>query len=248
MTRSSQKQRTALLTGATGGIGQALALRLAQDGLRLILTDAKSCDDFIKSAGLSSAVCFTAPCDLSSEEEVDRFTQDIQKHAKIDVLINNAAYMTIRSLDVLTPKELAVFQRINVGAPFQLSKAASVHMREQGWGRIINIVSGSAWAPPPHFIGYITSKMGLVGLTRSLAVELGSFGICVNGITPALTRHAGNRNNLPDELWEATKNRQAIKRTGTPEDLAGAISFLVSDDAAFMTGQTIAVDGGLVFL
>lgn len=248
MTRATVKGRTALITGATGGLGQAIALRLAADGLRLVLTDVVAADDFIKTAGLSEAVAYTAPCDLSSEAAVAEFLGNVAAHTTVDVLINNAAHMALIPFDQLAPSDLARFFRVNVEAPFQLAKGLSPTMREKGWGRIVNVVSGSAWQPSPNFVGYISSKMGLIGLTRALAVELADGGICVNAITPALTRHAGNTNALPEPFWEMIRNRQAIKRTGTPEDMMGALSFLASDDAAFMTGQTISVDGGSVFL
>ena len=246
MTQSSS--RTALITGAAGGLGQSIARRLAQDGMRLILTDVMACDQFIDSAGLTDSVALTATCDLSSESEVERFLRAVDAQGTVDVLVNNAAYLPLISFDDLTPTDLALFLRINVSAPFQLAKAVSVKMRKQAWGRIINVVSGSAWLPSPNFLGYISSKMGLVGLTRSLAVELGQFGISVNAITPGLTRHVRNHDALPDEFWEMIKNRQAIKRASTPEDFACGVSFLASEDAAFMTGQTVAFDGGLVFL
>lgn len=244
----SRTPRTVLLTGATGGIGRALAKRLRDDGYHLVLTDLVSCDDVIEAGSLQKAVVYAAPCDLSSAEDVARFFDDLSQSVSIDVLINNAAYTVGVPFDELTSDDLEVFFRINVGAPLQLSQLASKDMRQRGWGRIVNVVSGSAWAPYPTMVGYIASKMGLVGLTRSVAVELAPYGICVNAITPGLTRHAGIENKIPEALWEIEKSRQAIKRTGKPEDMVGAVAFLVSDDAGFMTGQTMVVDGGQVFL
>lgn len=239
--------RTVLLTGAAGGIGHAIARRLARDGYKLVLTDRHSCDELIKAEGLEAAVIYSAPCDLLSVEDVSTFLVDVDQRVKVDILINNAAHMAMVPFDHLTCEELRTFLRVDIEAAFQLTQFLSKGMRERGWGRIINLVSSSAWAPAPHLLGYITAKMGLVGMTRALAFELAAGGVTANAITPALTRHAALAKVIPEEVWENDRNRQAIKRTGEPDDLVGAIAFLASDDSAFMTGQTMVVDGGMVF-
>ena len=239
--------KTVLLTGANGGIGRAIATRLAKDGYQLVLTDMSSCEEAIEDESLRDQIVYTGPCDLSSAEDVDRFLSETSRQVQIDALVNNAAHMGFVEFDALTPDKLHMYLRVNIEAAFQLSQFVSKNMRQRNWGRIVNIVSGSAWMPSPGMLGYITSKMGLVGLTRTLAVELAQYGICVNAVTPALTRHHRTADRIPGEIWERDKNRQAIKRTGVPEDIVGAISFLLSDDSAFMTGQTMVIDGGMVF-
>ena len=133
-------------------------------------------------------------------------------------------------------------------APLLLCKAFVPGMAKQRYGRIVNMTSSSAWGPHPGFLGYITTKMGIIGMTRYLAVELGQKGITVNALTPSLTRHAGNEKILSAEFFERVSQRQAIKRTQVPDDIVGTLVFLTSDDAAFMTGQTIATCGGEIFL
>lgn len=248
MTDNPNTSRTALVTGAAGGIGRAIIRRLAADGYRLVLTDARALDAIIEEDGLQGQVAYHATCDLESEAAVDQFLQAVLAKTQVDVLVNNAAHMGIIPFDALTPTDLHRFMRVNIEAPFQLIKGTAAGMRSRGWGRVVNIVSGSAWQPSPGLTGYITSKMGLVGLTRALAVELGADGVCVNAVTPALTRHAAIANAFPQAFWDKVRDGQAIKRYGTPEDVVGAIAFLASNDAAFMTGQTLSVDGGTLFL
>lgn len=244
----NKSDRTLLLTGANGGIGRALTRRFAQEGYRLVLTDLSPCDEFIDAGGLRANVVYTAPCDLSSAHQVDAFLDAMSGHADVDILVNNAAHMALANFDELTLATLHMFYRVDIEAAFQLSKFVVANMRKRGWGRIVNFVSGSPWVPSANMVGYIAAKMGLVGLTRAMAVELAEDGICVNAVTPALTRHPGIADRLPPEVWERNRNRQAIKRNGDPKDVVGAVSFLISDDAAFMTGQTMVVDGGQVFL
>jgi 3-oxoacyl-[acyl-carrier protein] reductase/(S)-1-phenylethanol dehydrogenase len=243
---ASHEPRTVLITGAVGGIGRALARGFAAAGHRLVLTDLVDCGTVATEESLGNAVVHSAACDLEDVAALQRFTDAVLAVTRVDVLVNNAAHQQPIALDALDVDDLRRFHRINVEAPFQLSKACWGGMRTRGWGRIVNIVSGSAWMPPPAFLGYVTSKMGLVGLTRALAAELGDHGITVNGVTPSLTRHARNADALPEAMWEAMAQRQAIKRPATPEDLVGAVMFLASEEARFITGQTLFADGGLV--
>ena len=201
MTIASPGTRTALLTGALGGIGRAIAHRLASDGYRLVLTDLQTCEALLESPTVRERVVFQDACDLASSDAVDSFANAALQVTSIDILVNNAALQDPVPFSELSALAFAQYLRINVQAPFQLSQRVVSGMIERRWGRIINLVSGSAWQPPRAFVGYISSKMALVGLTRSLAAELGDFGITVNGITPTLTRHPGNEDALPREMW-----------------------------------------------
>lgn len=236
--------RTVLLTGANGVLGKEIARKLATIGYRLAITDLA--DPVALAGELGEAVIYHAGCNLESIEELDSFSSDLLARHKIDGLVNNAALQLQRPLEEFSPELMRQFNRINVEAPFQLAKAVSRGMIERKWGRIVNLVSGQSWRPYPGFLGYVTSKMGLVGLTRALAAELGAHGITVNGITPSATQTEANREVIPEWIWQSVREQQLIHRTAEPADLVGAIAFLLSEDARFMTGQTMFVDGGLV--
>jgi NAD(P)-dependent dehydrogenase (short-subunit alcohol dehydrogenase family) len=133
---------------------------------------------------------------------------------------------------------------VNLEAPFLLARALAPQMAERGWGRIVNFASSSVWSPLPGMAPYVISKMGVIGMTRAMAAEWGGGGITVNAISPGLTRHEGSTAAQPEFVFEAVRRRQFIPRTEVPDDLAGVLAFLVSDEARFITGQVLNVDGG----
>jgi NAD(P)-dependent dehydrogenase (short-subunit alcohol dehydrogenase family) len=237
--------RTALVTGAAGGLGEAFALRLAADGHRVLLTDRLPCDDLaarIRAAG-GQAQAFA--CDLADSADVLRLADTALAAAgRVDVLVNNAAFMPQVALAELTPETWRRIMAVNVDAPFLLAQRLSPAMSAHGRGRIVNLASSTVWGPPPGMTAYATSKMAVIGLTRTLAAELGRHGITVNAISPGLTRHPGSAANLPEQAFDGVRARQFIPRTEEPADLVGVLSFLASDDARFVTGQVINVDGG----
>lgn len=237
--------RVAVLTGAAGGLGRAFALRLAATGHHLLLTDRTPCDDTLAAVRDAGGHAEAWPCDLADTADVQRFAAAaLARAGRVDVLVNNAAFMPLVPLRELTPALWRQIQTVNVDAPFLLAQAFSAGMAERRWGRIVNLASSTVWGPPPGMSAYATSKMGVIGLTRALAGELGPHGITVNAISPGLTRHAGSTAHLPPEAFDHVRQRQFIPRTEVPEDLTGALAFLVSDDAAFYTGQVMNVDGG----
>lgn len=241
----SEVSRVALVTGAAGGLGRAFATRLAASGHHLVLTDRSACTDLADELRASGVNVTEIISDLSDIADVRRMAgAALERAGRIDVLVNNAAFMPLVAFAEMTPVLWRQIQTVNVDAPFFLAQALAPQMAQRGWGRIVNLASSTVWGPPPGMTAYATSKMGVIGLTRALASELGGSGITVNAISPGLTRHPGSAANLPDVAFESVRARQFIPRTELPDDLTGALAFLASDAASFITGQVLNVDGG----
>ena len=167
---------------------------------------------------------------------------------RIDILVNNAAiFINIQRHPFyeITSDEWDKVSAVNIKGPFLCAKAVFPQMKEQKGGKIINISSSTAYWGTPNFLHYVASKAALIGMTRSLAREVGEFGICVNAIAPGLVEHEGQ--NAPKALTELQLKERSIKRLQTPDDLMGTLVFLCSSDSDFMTGQAIVVDGGSIF-
>ncbi len=249
------KDKVAVVTGAAKGLGQAFARRLAEDGVHIAIADLVPADDtvtFVKQAGRDA---FVSKCDVSSPESVAAMAADVQKHfGHVDILVNCAGIFPQQPFDDMKFEDWKRLLGINLDSVFLCSSAFVPGMKQRGWGRIVSMSSSTVGSVVTGFVHYVTSKAGIIGFTRALASELGPHGITVNAIAPGLTKTPGATSRAPRagfdtmdaEFQSVATQFQAIKRVEVPDDLVGTVSFLTSDDAAFITGQTLNVDGGRV--
>jgi len=254
------KDKVILITGASRGIGKGIALRFATEGanLALVARNKKKVNrvaDEVRKLG-SRALPIVADVTFKKQVE-DIFAQTLQEFGKLNVSVHNAGVITIARINELTEEEWDKVLAVNTKGTFLCCQAAAKYMMKQGYGKIINIASGQAregFIYTPH---YAASKFGVVGLTQSLAKEFAQYRITVNAICPGIIktdmwvyndREWGKLlgDYKPGELIEEWIERIPMKRAGTPEDVAGLVTFLASEDADYITGQTINVDGGLI--
>jgi len=243
--------RVAIVTGAGQGLGRAFAHRLAEDGARVVIAD-RNGDAARAVADEVGAAATALEVDVADEASVTAMVDAVQdRYGRLDILVNNAAlFSTLRigPFEDITVAEWDEVMAVNVRGPFLCCRAAAAPMRRQGYGKIINISSAAVLLGRPGYLHYVTSKAALIGMTRSLATELGPYGITVNAILPGSTETEVPRNTVTPEQISRLIERQAIKRRQVPADLLGIVSFLASPDSDFMTGQSVNVDGGAAFL
>lgn len=251
----SHKDKVAVITGAANGLGQAFAQRLAEDGVDIAVVDIGDCAATVKAIEAAGRKAAAFTCDVSSPDAVAAMAAEVGKaFPHVDIVVNCAGIFPQIPLEKVTYAEWRRVIGTNLDGTFLVSMAFVPGMKARGWGRIVNLSSSTVGSVVTGFLPYATSKLGIVGFTRALASELGPFGITVNAIQPGLTKTPGATSRPPragfatmDEEFADVANRfQAIKRAEEPSDLVGAVSFLTSDDAAFITGQTLNVDGGRV--
>ncbi len=233
------------ITGGASGIGQAMTLRLVQEGAKVAVIDMADAAETIDLASKAGGEVRGYKCDISSWEQMSNVGDKVRAElGNPDILVHCAAYQFMRPFDELSIDDFHKVQNVNVNGGFHLVKAFLAPMRKAKWGRIVMVVSSSFFAPPKGMSHYIASKGALIGFVRGLAAELGGDGITVNGLAPGLTRTKNAVATVPQAHFDYVVAHQAVKRSGEPEDQAAALSFLVSDDAAFMSGQTLLMDGG----
>jgi (S)-1-phenylethanol dehydrogenase len=248
------RDKVAVITGGANGIGQAFAKRLAEDGAHVAIADVATGDGTVKLVEQAGREALACTCDVSSPEQVAAMAKEVLgRFGRCDILINCAGIFPQQAFDEMTYADWRRLLAINLDSVFLCASAFVPGMKERRWGRIVNMASSTLGSVVTGFVHYVTSKGGIVGFTRALASELGPYGITVNAISPGLTRTPGTVARAPraglasmDEEFDAVAQLQAIKRGEVPEDLVGAMAFLTSDDAAFMTGQKLNVDGGRV--
>lgn len=247
------KDRIAIVTGAAQGLGRAYALALAAEGAKVVVADILKEAEVVEAIRQAGGEAINVPTDVADEGSVQSMVETaIQQFGGVDILVNNAAIFVavypLKEFEAISVAEWDKVMAVNLRGVFLCCKAVVPYMRRQHYGRIINISSSVFWRGIPGFLHYAASKAGVIGLTRSLSHELGQYGITVNSIAPGYTQSEGVIRVQDEGLGQDPHQiaaAQAIARPQVPEDLIGAIKFLASDDSAFITGQTIVVDGGL---
>ena len=241
--------KVALVTGGAQGIGRAIAEGLAREGARIVIADLQRAEE--AAAAFPGGVGIRA--DVSSEEDVERLVEEtVERCGGVDVLVNNAGLYASLALRPFTEIPLEEWRRVmdvNVASMFLTCRAVVPHMRESGGGAIVNISSGTPFRGVPFLLHYVTSKGAIVALTRALAKELGPAAIRVNCVAPGFTMSEGVKAHpeVIEKLRDVSVAARTIQRDQVPEDVVGAVVFLAGPEAAFVTGQTMVIDGGQYF-
>ncbi len=240
--------RVAIVTGSARGIGKAIALKLADAGATVVVNDVgdaaqiNSVVDAIK-AMKRNALAIIA--DVSSADDVNRLVAEtMSAFGHIDVLVNNAGITRDQLLMRMSDEDWDKVLNVDLKSVFLCSRAVIRHMLKQRWGRIISISSITGMMGNPGQANYAAAKAGIIGLMRTIAKEVASRGITANAIAPGLIDTAMSQQVLPEALAEI-KQRIPLGYAGTPQDVAAAVAFLASEEARYITGQVIGVDGGM---
>jgi NAD(P)-dependent dehydrogenase (short-subunit alcohol dehydrogenase family) len=244
--------RVAIVTGGGHGIGKAYAQGLAGEGASVVIAELDADAGKAVAGGLvqNGFRALAVPTDVADWKSVEAMVrQAVDAFGRIDVLVNNAAIfatipMSRAPFDEIDPGEWDRMMTVNLKGPWLACRAVVPQMKAQHYGKIINISSGTALKGSASRIHYVTSKAGILGFTRTLAREVGGFGICVNCVAPGSTLSEAAPDADVLKMRNAAVSDRALRRVQKPEDLVGAILFFASADSDFVTGQTLVVDGG----
>lgn len=244
------ERKTALITGASRGIGKEIARKLASKGFNIALNYrsdenvAKIVKEELEKKGVKVLLI---QGDVSKMEDCERIAEEsIANFGTVEVLVNNAGITRDKLILRMTEEDFDDVIDANLKSTFMMMKVFARHMSKNRYGKIVNISSIVGITGNPGQINYAASKAGIIGMTKSLAKELGSRGVCVNAVAPGFIK-SDMTDKLPEDIIKQYEEAIALKRLGRPEDVANLVSFLASDDSNYITGQVISVDGGLNF-
>jgi 3-oxoacyl-[acyl-carrier protein] reductase len=241
------KDKVVIITGSGGGIGKETALLFAKEGAKVVVADVneKGGTETVENIKKAGGEAFFAKLDVSSRDQIKQVVKEtIAKYGKIDVLINNAGIIQDALVVKMTEEQWDKVININLKGPFNCIQAVVGQMINQGSGVIINISSIVALYGNVGQTNYAATKAGLIGMTKTLAKELGKKGIRVNAVAPGFI-YTPMTASVPEKILEMMKEKTPLRRLGKPEDVANTLLFLSSDEASFINGAVISVDGGL---
>jgi len=247
-----ETKKVVIVTGGGKGIGSEYCLALAQKGYRVVIADIDqvAVDSTEKKLSALGYEVKGIQVDVTDEQSVKGMVQQaVDTFGRVDGLVNNAAIYAVlqkKPFIEIGEEEFKRVLNVNIWGMFNCCKAVFPEMKKAGGGRIVNISSSTVFNGVPFFAHYVSSKAGVIGLTRALAKELGEQGITINAVSPGLTATETN-SNYPEGYFETQAAMRSIKRIQVPSDLTGAVTFLISDESGFITGQTLVVDGGVCF-
>jgi NAD(P)-dependent dehydrogenase (short-subunit alcohol dehydrogenase family) len=240
--------RVAVVTGGAQGIGRAIAQRLHEEGATVVVADLQG-----HEAAAAELDGLGVRVDVSSEADVKALAEAVlEKYGRIDALVNNAGiYSSLvpKPFEQIEVDEWRKVYDVNVLGMFLVTRAVMPAMRAAGYGRIVNIASGTPYKGVPFLLHYVTSKGAVVAMTRAVAKEVGADGILVNTVSPGFTMSDGVLANpvQVEKLQEISLQARLVQRDQYPSDIVGAVAFFCSPDADFITGQSLVVDGGAYF-
>jgi len=243
------KDKVAIVTGAAKGLGRVFAIGLAKEGAKIMAVTRKDLDNLdktVKEIEKLGGVAKSLQADVSIEKDAIRIAEETMKaFGRIDILVNCAAIydgLVRKPFTEIDPKEWDQVMAVNVKGPWLCTRAVFPHMKQQGKGKIVNLSSEVFFTGSHGLIHYVSSKGGVIGLTRALAIELGPHNININAVAPGFTDTEASRSIADVTKYDVSKT--PLKRLEQPNDLLGAVIFLASDESDFITGQTLLVDGG----
>jgi NAD(P)-dependent dehydrogenase (short-subunit alcohol dehydrogenase family) len=237
----------AIVTGAVVGNGRAFCKRLAEEGASVMIADIVDATEVLDDVRAAGGEIGAVRVDVTNEEETKRMVaKTVERFGRVDILVNNVGFYHEEPFELISYDEWKMMLSINLDSLYLTTKSVLPIMKDHGFGRIIALSSDTVWLGTPYLVHYITAKMGVIGFVRSLASEVGKYGITANAVTVGLTatqRPPGDK--LVGSILEHLLPQQAIHRADEPEDIAEVVAFLASPASSIITGQTINVDGGV---
>lgn len=244
----SDDRRVALVTGASRGIGKAIATQLAADG-HFVVAVARNADalgEVVSQAIADGGAMEARPCDLTDDAAVDALVEGVvSDHGRLDILVNNAGVTRDGLVLRMSDEDFDLVITTNLRAAFRLCRGVARPMMRQRWGRMINIGSVVGLMGNAGQVNYAAAKAGLIGMTRSIAKELGGKGVTANVVTPGFIE-TDMTSVLPEAMLKEAMARLPLRRLGQASEIADGVSFLASDRAGYITGHVLAIDGGMV--
>lgn len=241
--------RVSVVTGGKQGFGRAIAIELARRGSDIVVLDLETASETVAEVEKIGRRALSIETDASDPDSVSEASERVfDVFDGVDILVNNVGIYPFLDFFDMDFAEWKRIQAINLDSQFLAAKAFAPSMRERGWGRIVNLTSNSLGLAVPALSHYMASKGGVIGFTRGLATDLAPYNITVNALAPTASKTPGGEATIPAEVLDNVASMQAIKRGGVATDIVGTVCFLSSEDCAFLTGQTIVADGGLVRL